>query len=302
MAPPAPAEDVYETARTRAALDSRQRRATGDIKGLYGTEKPPGYSDGCHARHHDLEPRIPCHYGDLAATRTMVLMGDSHGAHWFAGLELIAKRDGWKLVNYTKTGCTSPDVSIQLMNEYYAECDTWRRNTVAAIVRLQPDLVVMPLLSRHGLWGRSRTEEPLVVWEDAVQRTATQLGVGRTKVLVLGDTPKSRDNPRGCTMARRNTDLRPCMNPRSEAVFPERIDAERRGAQRAGARFVDVSDWICGPTYCNVVVGNTAVYRDEGHLSNSFTRLLLPQLRRSISDTITPPVQHPAPSRLVAEL
>ena len=276
--------DQYANAGDAAAAASTRFKAGGEIAGLYGVEKPPGYGDGCHANHGALKPRIPCQYGRRDATRTMVLIGDSHAAHWFAGLEALALEDGWKLVSMTKTGCTSPDVSIQLHAAWYKECDTWRRNTIKAANALQPDLVVLPLLTRHGLWGRSRRAAPLLTWERAITTTVQQLRSSGASVLVLSDTPRSKENPRGCTIARRDTDLRPCMNRRSDAVLTDRIEAQRRGAKAGGGHFVDVSNWVCGPELCNVVIDNTAVYRDEGHLSNAFARLLVAQLRQAVTE------------------
>ena len=43
---------------------------------------------------------------------TVALVGDSHAAHWFPALNVIAKERGWRLVPLTKFSCVFVDLPI----------------------------------------------------------------------------------------------------------------------------------------------------------------------------------------------
>jgi hypothetical protein len=61
-------------------------------------------------------------------------------------------------------------------------------------------------------------------------------------------------------------------------VLQERIDMEREGATVSGAYFSDISSWICSDTSCGAVVDGVVVYRDEHHLTDTFSRSRGPRM------------------------
>jgi hypothetical protein len=48
------------------------------------------------------------------------------------------------------------------------------------------------------------------------------------------------------------------------------------------ATVIDFTDHYCGPTRCHQVVGNVLVYRDRGHITDTFAQTLEPYLAQAI--------------------
>ena len=89
--------------------------------------------------------RPSCVYGDRNGAITVALVGDSHAAHWFPALDVVAKERGWRLVPLTKFSCVFVDLPIWSpnLNREYTECETWRENVVDRLAKLKPDLVII---------------------------------------------------------------------------------------------------------------------------------------------------------------
>src|SRR5581483_5031600 len=87
-----------------------------------------------------------CEFGDLRASTSAVLLGDSHAEHWLAGMDRVGAARGWKVTAMIKPGCPVADVP-QLMNtrlkRYYTECTEWRRSMLRRIIAMHPSFVVL---------------------------------------------------------------------------------------------------------------------------------------------------------------
>ena len=62
--------------------------------------------------------------------------------------------------------------------------------------------------------------------------------------------------------------------------------AERQAVQRAGGGYLDVTPWLCTPSTCMVMVGNLLAYRDDNHLTTTYTTWLSPLLGYRLDQTI----------------
>jgi hypothetical protein len=65
-------------------------------------------------------------------------------------------------------------------------------------------------------------------------------------------------------------------------VKADRLLTLAAAANEHGASFVDVSNWFCTDAVCPAVVGGIVVYRDEHHLTDSFSRLRATQIASAI--------------------
>ncbi len=104
----------------------------------------PLLADGCGLSLAGSRPPS-CVYGDRNGAITVALVGDSHAAHWFPALNVVAKERGWRLVPLTKFSCVFVDLPIWSpnLNREYTECEAWRENVVDRLVKLKPDLVII---------------------------------------------------------------------------------------------------------------------------------------------------------------
>ena len=62
-------------------------------------------------------------------------------------------------------------------------------------------------------------------------------------------------------------DATACSPPRSAAVNRPGIAAEAAAVKAGGGQYADLTDLFCTANRCPVIVGNTLVYVDAGHLT-----------------------------------
>ncbi|MFS8201785.1 acyltransferase family protein [Streptomyces sp. CWNU-52B] len=246
------------------------------------------YRDGCHVDYAATTAR-PCVYGDRTSSRTVVLFGDSHAAQWFPALRRLAATRGWRLVSMTKASCKVADVTTVRSHQAYAACDSWRADAVARIKELRPDLVVV---SSSDAGDPLRPAADLLrQWTAGYESTFRALRASGARVAALVDTPWPKGDPVDCA-ADNSLQLRACADHLPDAVR----DATRGAALRAAASTtavtaVDPTPWLCAPRtgVCPVVVADTAVYRDDSHLSEAYAEALAPVLAPSLDRLVGTP-------------
>ena len=246
--------------------------------------KPVLYDDGCHAGIGAVTP-APCEFGDLTSETVIVLTGDSHAAQWFGALETAALENHWKIVTLTKSSCPAADVHTTRREDgetgdqiEYPECAEYRHNSWETIRALHPDLVVYPILTRYhqtdgaGVGG----------WKAGLARSIEAIAQLGTKVLIIGETPKTLgDDVPACVRSHPN-DISKCANTRDRAEFPDKVFALMEVAVDHRATFVNPVDWICDTQICPVVIGGHVVYRDYNHMSEAFSRYRAPQMAEAV--------------------
>jgi peptidoglycan/LPS O-acetylase OafA/YrhL len=240
------------------------------------SDQPASTHDGCHAGFLVVQ-QGRCVYGDPAGAHTMILAGDSHAQQWLPGLDIEAKRLGWKLIAWTKAACPFANLSVdapQLGNRSYSECDEWRRITLGRIEGTHPDVVVVS--QSDSVPGRQYTNAE---WSDATAETLGDIRATGTPVVYLMDTPVPRVNVPDC-IANNLAKIQPCIFARSEAYsFSGRHEEMAATLKAASITTFDPIDWFCMDRKCPVVVGNILVYRDASHISTPYSRYLAPATR-----------------------
>jgi peptidoglycan/LPS O-acetylase OafA/YrhL len=227
----------------------------------------------------------PCVYGAPTSHTTVVLFGDSHALQWFPALDRAARPRRWRLESLTKTTC--PPVALSfwspVLGRPYRECDQWRANTLARIRAERPAVVVLGAARHYGDVYHFQVYGP--AWLSGLARTVRQVRATGAQVLVLGPTPKPTLDVPDC-LSRHLRNAVACTTPRQVAVNARGLRAERRAVVRAGGSYLDVTPWLCTHSTCAVMVGNLLAYRDDNHLTTSYSSWLAPlfadQLDRSL--------------------
>jgi hypothetical protein len=252
------------------------------------------YRDGCHVDY-DSITSPPCVYGDATASKTMVLFGDSHAAQWFPALDRIAARDGWRLVSLTKASCKAAEVTIVHSHGPYTDCDTWRAKAEARIKALRPALIVVS--SSEAGDPVSPADDLRRQWRTGYAATFRGLAASGAEVAALLDNPWPKGDPIGCA-ADNSLQLPLCAQHLPDAYEdPDRRAAVREAAADTGAHVIDPAPWICDTRSgdCPVVVGDTAVYRDESHLADAYAAGLAPVLASALPTAVRGPDTRTAP-------
>jgi hypothetical protein len=244
-------------------------------------DTPPSYADGCHSNVNDSNVH-PCIYGDRDGSLEVAIFGDSHAAQWLPALIAIGYTEQWRIRSVTKSGC--PVALARFGPENYAggvSCRTWRRSAVAWLRSHPPDVIVVsnfrgyPIVdsSGHRLSGHARQS----AWGAGLAKLLAALP-SSSRLLVLGDTPRMRLDPVEC-LRQHHTDIATCETTRHDADNPAHSAAERTAAKESGATFRTLSGQVCPYDPCPIVVGRYLIWREESHITATYSRMLAPSLR-----------------------
>jgi peptidoglycan/LPS O-acetylase OafA/YrhL len=247
---------------------------------------PEVYRKGCDSGRADAHPAL-CFFGEISQPRsTVVLFGDSHAAQWFPALEEIADAQHWRLATIIKPGCTPLSIKRDITPQMEQVCEEWRREAIGDIEELHPDLVILASVSRHpGADGNMMKDAR--VWEQGARDTFATLATLHVKVRLIRDTPYANFDVPGCLAQAEWDGHTQCPGAvAAVALSPDVFAAETRAAKNfVDVKVLDLSDQMCGADQCYLEAGGQIIYRDEDHLTASFSRrladVLLQRLRES---------------------
>ncbi|UXA16765.1 SGNH hydrolase domain-containing protein [Mycobacterium sp. SMC-4] len=227
----------------------------------------------------------PCTFGDSTSERTMVLIGDSAASMWHGALDLIGKRNNWRVIALTKSNCGPASLTYYQwqLERAYTECDDWQDWRMEIIGQEKAEIVVMAGWYDGGNQGPGRETTPQI-WRDALVETIRALPEG-SKAVLLGNIARPSQNPSECA-ANNPTDLTRCATPAADAL-PEQAGWSG-AAEVTGQTFVDVDPWFCTEV-CPAVIADQLVYSGRYHLTEEYARYL----SGSIEEIITPALHAP---------
>ena len=220
---------------------------------------------GCHQGQRSAEA-LHCVLGDPDSTQVVALVGDSHAGQWEPALERIARAEGWKLLTFTKSACPFAEFEVQIKGQPYESCSEWPARVLEELPKHGVRMVITSQ-SRYGYVERDRVAEGLLtVW-----RKLPAMGI---EVVAIADTPWLPFRPDDCLVSRPHGE---CSADRA-AIVPK-ADPLRIAVERfQKARLVDMTDLLCTPDQCPVVVGNLVVWRDRHHITATYSAALAPYL------------------------
>ena len=224
--------------------------------------------DGCLAFERVTTPPN-CVYGVKGSAITIALVGDSHASHWFPAIEAIALERGWRLLTFVKVSCSFTTLvqrNLALKREY-RECTAFNEATVARLNQIKPALTI--IVNRRTF--RPIEENITSALAGAALGEMVARIPGATAILV--DTPDpGRDVP--ACLSKHPSDIRACLFTQDDADNREIGIAERVAADVSGARLIDLTANICTEWPCSPISGSVLIYRDEDHMTETFSRSL----------------------------
>jgi len=241
-------------------------------------DKPAPYADDC-LNGGDQVQLNPCVYGDPEGATTIVLVGDSHAAQWLPAFARAGLSAHWRIVLLAKSSCPAADVTWA-NGSVFPSCEPWRTDAFAWLAANPPALVVLASARRYTMYDADR--KPLAAtaaraaWAAAFSRSIAAMPA-TSRVMVLADTPWQSVDVPVClaghlqNMARCGTLLRVGSNARW-------VKAERQATQAAGATYAGLNRLVCPYDPCPVVNGTVLMWRDDSHITATFSRMLGPSL------------------------
>ncbi len=233
----------------------------------------------CYAEWEQTKTRV-CPRGDVEATRTVVLYGDSHAGMWLPPLNLLGERDGFRLVPLIKLGCGPFDVVQLHWGAPFPTCPPFRSWALHQMKALHPDVIVVAyrsLLEVVPPDGQSPTE----AWRAGAERSLSQLGDLASRVVVISDITATDFSPADCLADVRAT-MATCTQT-EQSVGMTGNTLTREAARQAGTRFADVTGLVCVRHRCPLVVGRVVTYHDEGHITLTWSKVVTVALGRKLA-------------------
>ena len=234
--------------------------------------------NGCLEAESAITPRR-CVFGNESGKFVVALVGDSHASHWFPALVKVANDHGWRLVTFVKVSCPFTDIPVRnlRLKRAYTECARFNENTVAALRRIRPDLVITSLF-RWQYPIRSSDES---AWAQGAG-VARMLNRLPGQKVIIADVPFPSHDVPAC-LSKNLDDVRRCAVESYRRTSGDSPARERIAAARSGGAVVNFANAICGGAGdCPVVSNGMIVYRDEHHLTATYARWLAPAMDRAL--------------------
>jgi peptidoglycan/LPS O-acetylase OafA/YrhL len=236
--------------------------------------------------HFGMTTQNICRFGAASSSRTIVVIGDSHAEMWMPAIISLGQRDGWAVVPLLKQGCLASEWTSgehsgagQSLSAL-GDCHAWFNWAMAQARSLHPDVALIAgYYSYVGLTGEPWVLNGLRAAADGVRRSAK-------RVAIIGDPPTRANNPVDCLLAP-NATLASCSRQLTQDQTAI-TGAVSQMAASDGLGFIDTTGWFCYEAQCPLVIGNIIAYRDDNHLTPTYSTALSGAFRAAFNAIVGP--------------
>lgn len=246
------------------------------------------FGDDCVGEWEPTNPNIEyCQQGgNPEATKTIMLVGDSHAQHWSGAVDVMSQKQGWRWILLTKPSCRFGGPS----ETRGSECEQFNNAAAQYVLEHNPDAVItlgsFSVLGEDEA-GRSPAEQEYIVpaYEQGV-RPLLEAGI---PVIGLRDTPRFVNSPPEC-VDRYGEQSAKCQVPVEELLAKDSpLQAlEQSGTLGENFSTMDMTDLLCPEGICKPVIGNVLAYMDESHLTGVFARSAATEFERRFLAALDP--------------
>jgi hypothetical protein len=212
-----------------------------------------------------------CAFG--SGSETVVLLGDSHASHWRAAMQVVARRRGWRVLEFARPHCPFSFAVPAPTEAGASECVAYNQGLIAWLAA-NPNVTKVFVSNNARLPMAVRgIDYRLKGDSDAL----AALPASVANVYVLRDPPTDRVTSHDCvdrSLRRRLTFAR-CGVPRKRALVR---DPTVEAALRLSRTVIDLTPFFCSSSKCFPVVGGVLVHKDQDHLTQDFARTLGPYI------------------------
>ncbi len=218
-----------------------------------------------------------CLLGDVTATTTVLLLGDSHTMHWIPAFDAAATDAGLRLAVRWRHGCPAAEVDVEQPTDR-GSCAGFQAESLRVVDDLRPDVVVISQAHIYGdrmlhADGSLMSEdEARSTWEQANEALFAHLTDVASAVVAVKDNPRLDVDPQEC-LTRPWHGLGECGTARADA---ERSNGDLPAVSAGVWEKYGVTEWdglwseTCDTQACHVGDVSHPVYRDFHHLSAGY--------------------------------
>jgi peptidoglycan/LPS O-acetylase OafA/YrhL len=210
----------------------------------------------------------PCTYSNKGATKSVLLLGDSHAGHISQAVIDAAKQVNWNSVIWTHSGC-----AFQLLDQekkVRESCLEKNKKAIEWILGNTPNVIIVS----QSISSESNLSD-LKSALSALQSIVPQ-------ILLIENTPMFPDSED--FMVSRPLLMSPYESPKSFLLAEMELSGKHSSnqlamwARRNGISTMDFTPLYCDERVCSRFSNGLWLYRDTGHLSVDGAALTIPQI------------------------
>ena len=213
----------------------------------------------------------PCFSGNLNASKTVALLGDSIGAQWASILPKIFPQSEWKYVILTKSSCPMVDEDVYFRDRtVYKNCSIWREGVLKYISNIKPAAIILGSASGYPL---SKEQ-----WINGTSRVLNIISSPDTKTYIIAGTPILGFDGPACIekleSSKHDATSSQCSKPIATDLFQNVNSYLQEAAKKSpGTQVVDLNNFVCPESVCHARQDNGIfVFRDSQHLTDTFVQ------------------------------
>ncbi|MDQ6752496.1 MAG: acyltransferase [Actinomycetota bacterium] len=212
-----------------------------------------------------------CHANKPTGTpaKTIVVLGDSHSQQWLPDLDAMAAAHNWQIVMLIKDGCRYGGDSPTRADD----CNQFNALDRDYVTNLHPE-AVFTLASLTLKDAPYESEVPAYL--DGITGF-TDAGI---QVIGMRDNPRFNINMADCAATKGAS--APACNPPLSQSLAEASPMDGYRGKVNNLFLMDMSDFICTNDVCPAVVGNVYVYKDDNHLTKTYTQSMAPMFEQQL--------------------
>ncbi|MFE4543473.1 acyltransferase family protein [Arthrobacter sp. NPDC056727] len=251
---------------------------------------PEWVEDGCLADERGAlddpaENAARCVYGDPAAKKTAVVLGDSVGISYVPGIRAALESQGYKIHVYAMQQCPAAGVDVvKASKSAHPKCAPFRTWALQQIASMKPDMVISSSSAgtlvrlSSGASGRAAASE----WTEASKKLYTELSASAKQVFVLDPPPRGRKFAECATKISTPADC-------ASKVQQLSLDMTAAGraaldpAGQANVHYVNTTGWFCVAGHCPAFAGTSPMFADGVHLTAAYSKSLRPVLSEALA-------------------
>ena len=233
----------------------------------------PGFADSQCER--DSKNGPPCFYINDQMGKTVILVGDSHAAHYSDALISAAKSLKWNVIIWTHSGCPIQfkSNSVDMVSK---ECILQNSRLLDELKELQPDAVIVS----QFVHSYSNLQE--------LKSALTKIKRVKSNLLLIGNNPifpdKDKYMSQGLLFGKKYNPPKSFKVSKMITVDKPYSDALLNWANTKGIQTFDPTSLFCNQTSCRRNTGGKWLYVDDGHLSDFGASLIQPKFKEFLGD------------------
>jgi peptidoglycan/LPS O-acetylase OafA/YrhL len=235
------------------------------------------YQDNCDDWYHSDQLK-PCSYGPESAPKTAVLMGDSIGAQWFPALTHLFDPHEWKIIVLTKSSCPMVDEPFfyKRIGREYTECKTWRDKAINWLKQKEPNLIFLGSTASNPY-----TKEQLI---SGTRSILSDLSSIQAEIYLIEANPVLNFNGIDCLTENQQTGGEKCSTKVSHNSQYANVANTLQSvtSEYENVHWLKTAMLVCPDDVCRAERDSTIIYRDNQHLTASFTASAAPHFQRQL--------------------